>query len=186
MKKLTVILFMASSLSLFAQTVNYKVNIPIYESYARSFAVLDAQNDTVMKFNTVEKTRVVAYQGKAFVVSKQKEITTKNGDIIAHRKRKQITFPKQNVVVTEKKSGKNWTYSQDGKTILEVSYAFDKASRMYKVSVKAAENNEIAMYALQICLDRFDTYVWMDRPARSYYIEQSAAFLAAIALIIFI
>ena len=140
-----------------------------------------------MKFNTVEKTRVVAYRGNTFVVSKQKEITTKNGDVVARRKRKQITFPKQNVVVTEKKSGKNWTYSQDGKTILEVSYAFDKQSRMYKVTAKAAENSEIAMHALQICLDRFDTIVWMDRPARSYYIEHSAALLgAAIAILIFV
>jgi hypothetical protein len=160
-KYLMLFLFFLLNRSVFSQSYNFSTIISRKFDKAAKIALMN-KKDTVILFNRSGSINSIKSTGDNYLLKKRKVLFGSNNDTIAFYKRHNIIFPKENIIVNEKKRKDGWEYYIKSKKVVSIKYKFDKTDNNYKVDVITNELNQISLNLIQICLGRFDKHVVMD------------------------
>jgi hypothetical protein len=160
-KYLMLFLFFLLNRSVFSQSYNFSTIISRKFDKAAKIALMN-KKDTVILFNRSGSINSIKSTGNNYLLKKRKVLFGSNNDTIAFYKRHNIIFPKENIIVNEKKRKDGWEYYIKSKKVVSIKYKFDKTDNNYKVDVVTNELNQISLNLIQICLGRFDKHVVMD------------------------
>ncbi|MEA2106976.1 MAG: hypothetical protein U9P82_09730 [Bacteroidota bacterium] len=162
MKKLIVVFFILFCNIIFLQAQNFTATISREYNKAEHFSLINNTNDTIISFDRNGHINSIQASDNNYLLKKRKVLFDSKGDTIAYYKRRNILFPLQNIIVTERRNKNGWIYYLDNHKILEIDYTYNKEKKNYYITALSENLDEITINLLQLSLGRFDKRVVMD------------------------